>query len=398
MTLALHYPGIRIYPEQYKGSAGGCIDGAVKYAHAPMGAYQVEAYQNSTHAFEFVFNTAHRRRDGYHYWNSYGFHRGDPDSEFMNRMIMDWRYVLKHKPKKPLRSLAFLTEYDGTDDVFSCTEMEKGRAYVLYNRCESASGLLHECSREAGLPNGFALKPETLADLMADECDVLVIPSMKHADAQTIAEIRRLYEAGVNLIGLFDVSGLEDLFGVKRAPAEAEIHTVGYGGETEAVYSRTGRFEYACAGAEAVMTANGNLPALLATGRTLLINTDVENLGSEEPRRVNGSNGYHMVGRLIREALKEQLARISSPLVRGRNVGVTLFESEKGKTVLLAIDYSPFDNAPKGVKEAAVEVSMPGISGAGSDADLFAGMKGGEVKELRFPILPHGFVFVELEG
>lgn len=398
MTLALHYPGIRIYPEQYKGSAGGCIDGAVKYAHAPMGAYQVEAYQNSTHAFEFVFNTAHRRKDGYHYWNDYGFHRGDPDSEFMNRMIMDWRYVLKHKPKKPLRSLAFLTEYDGTDDVFSCTEMEKGRAYVLYNRCESASGLLHECSREAGLPNGFALKPETLADLMADECDVLVIPSMKHADEQTIYEIRRLYEAGVNLIGLFDVSGLEDLFGVKRAPAEAEIHTVEYGGETEAVYSRTARFEYACAGAEAVMTANGNLPALLATGRTLLINTNVENLGSEEPRRVNGSNGYHMVGRLIREALKEQLARISSPLVRGRNVGVTLFESEKGKTVLLAIDYSPFDNAPKGVKEAAVEVSMPGISGAGSDAELFAGMKGGEVKELRFPILPHGFVFVELEG
>lgn len=397
MTLALHYPGSRIYPEQYKGSPGGCIDGAVKYAHAPMGAYTMEAYQNSTHAFEFVFNTAHRRTDGYHYWDDYGFHRSDYVNEFMNRLIMDWRYAVENKPAKPLRSMAFVADYDAADDVFSGTTMENGKKYTLYNRCGSASGLLHECSREAGLPNGFALKRGTLSDLSANECDVLVIPGLKNADAQTIREIRRLYEAGVNLIGLFDVSGLEDLFGVVKSPAEEEIHTIEYRGQIEAVYSRTGRFEYASAGAEPVMTANGSRPAMLATSRTLLINTDVENLGSEEPRRVNGSNGYHMVGRLIRKALKERLVSLSSPLVRGDNVGVTLFESKAGKTMLLAIDYSAFDNAPKGEKEAVVRVSLPGVCNAKSDAELFVGRKNGEVKELRFPILPHGFVFVELE-
>lgn len=398
MTLALQYPGARIYPEQYKGSAGGCVDGAVKYAHAPMGAYALEAYQNSTHAFEFVFNTAHRRKDGYHYWNSYGFHRSDYSSEFMNRLILDWRYAVENKPRKPLRSLAFIADYDAADDVFSGTVKENGTTYALYNRCESASGLLHECSREGGVPNGFALQFDTLADISADECDVLVVPSLKNADARTVGEIRRLYEAGVNLIGLFDATGLEDIFGVEKSPVEAEIHTVEYGGRSEAVYSRMSRFEYASAGSETVMTANGDIPALLATDRTLLLNTDVENLGSEEPRRVNCSNGYHIVGRLIREALKERIVRISSPLVKGRNVGVTLFEDEAGRTMLLAIDYSSFDNTPKESKEAVVEMNLPGIRGAKSDAELFVGKKDGEVRELRFPILPHGFVFVELEG
>ena len=241
------------------------------------------------------------------------------------------------------------------------------------------------------------MKWDVLGDMSADECDVLVIPSLKNADAKTVAEIRRLYEAGVNLIGLFDVTGLEDIFGVVKEPGEAEIHTVEYNGQTEAVYSRTAGFGYVPAGAETVMTANGKIPAILATGRTLLLNTDVENLGSEEPRRVNGSNGYHMVGRLIRRALKDGLTRLSNPLVMGRNTGVTLFESEAGKTVLLAIDYSPFDNAPKAEKEAVVAVNLPGIRGAKSDAELFVGKKGGEVRELRFPIMPHGFVFVELE-
>ncbi len=397
MTLMLHYPGSRIYPEQYKGSAGGCIDGAVKYAHAPMGAYHLDAYQNSTHAFEFVFNTAHRRKDGYHYWDDYGFHRSDYSNEFMNQLIMDWRYALENKPKKPLRSLAFVVDYDSADDVFSGTVMEKDTKYALYNRCESASGFLHECSRESGIPNGFALKLDTLKDMDADECDVLVIPSLKNVDKKIIGEIRRLYEAGVNLIGLFDVTGLEDIFGVVKAPADAEIQTVEYTDQAEAVYSRTGRFEYVSAGAETVMTVNGGIPAILATDRTLLINTDVENLGSEEPRRVNSSNGYHMVGKLIREALKEQMVRLSAPLVKGGNVGVTLFESEAGKTMLLAIDYSSYDNAPKTEKEAVVEVNMPGISNAKSDIELFVGRKDGEVRELRFPIRSHGFVFVELE-
>lgn len=57
MTVLLYFPALAIYPELYTGSRGGCIDGAVKYAHAPMGDYDCPPYQNATLAFEYVYNT-----------------------------------------------------------------------------------------------------------------------------------------------------------------------------------------------------------------------------------------------------------------------------------------------------------------------------------------------------
>ncbi len=396
MTLCLHFPGARIYPEQYKGSPGGCIDGAVKYAHAPMGAYSVEPYQNSTHAFEYVFNTACRTEDGWRYWDNYGFHRSDVTDDFMNRLIRDWYYAVEYRPERPLRSMAFAADFDDADEVFSETVTEKRRKYAMYNRSETAFGLLHECSREAGLPNGFAVLRRTLGKLTASDCDVLVLPSLASASDREKAEIRRLYDEGVNLIGMFDVSGLEDLFGVRKEAREADICTVEYGGEKESVYGRHARFAYAPDTARVVLTADGELPAILSGERTLLINTDIENLGSEDTAKTNASNAYHIVGRLLRACLEAETKRLSRPMAKGENVGVTLFRTAKGKMVLLAIDYTPFDNAERAEKQAVVRLELPQITRAVSDEKLWIGKKNGVIRELRFAIRPHGFVFIEL--
>ena len=125
MTVMLHTPQLRLYPEQYGGSRGGCIDGAVKFAHAPMGDYELPPYRNSTHAFEYVFNTPYRTPEGFRYWDNYGFHRSNCTSPFMDRLIRDWKYVVRYQPGRPLRTLGFVADYHICDDAFTVFPKEE---------------------------------------------------------------------------------------------------------------------------------------------------------------------------------------------------------------------------------------------------------------------------------
>jgi len=396
MALTLHHPQLKLYPEQYSGGMGGCIDGAVKYAHAPMGAYSIRYDQNSTHAFEFAFNTACKDQNGWRYWNHYGFHRSGLHGEYIDQLVKDWRFVLEHKPARPLRSIAFLMEFDHEEDRFRATPYEKRAFCAFTNPSESAMGLLYECGRESGIPNGFALNWEALKTLTAADCDVLALPSMKNAPKSAVKKVRQLFEEGVNLVALSDITGLEDLFGVKQQALEETVYTVSYEEKSDSVYPMDACFRYVSAGAAVVMNANGSIPAMLATDRTLLLNTDPECLGSEDPRKVNVSQGYHLVGNLLRAAMCRELVRLSKPLAKGENVGVTLFRTQAGKLVLLAIDYSPYDDSESKEKEAVVSLSLPGITAVQSCREILTGRKAGQIRELRFPIRPHEAVFIEL--
>ena len=87
---------------------------------------------------------------------------------------------------------------------------------------------------------------------------------------------------------------------------------------------------------------------------------------------------------------------LSNLLALGENVGVTLFETEDNRKMLLAMDYTPFDNKEHSGKEAIVKINMGGVSDAKSDRELFVGKKDGIVKELRFNIREHESVFIVL--
>lgn len=394
MTILLHSPRLTVYPEQYGGSRGGCIDGAVKFAHAPMGDYSIEAYMNSTHAYEYVFNTAHRLTDGYHYWNTYGFHRGA--NPIVNDLVKDWRYVIENKPKKPMRSTAFLAEYSNREEVFKVYDVDDNthNCYIM-NQSEAGHGVIFECTREAGISNGFALKYDVLADMKADECDVLVLPSLKYATEQVIEEIRRLYNEGVNLIAVSDVTGLEDIFGVKKAERTVRLSAVLYSGETEYVRPNDAKLMYISDGAKAVMTSDTGEELMFKTDRTAIINTDVVNLGGADSRYMCHANTVHIIGRLLRKSLKSILRELSAPLAIGMNVGTTLFETEDGRIMLLVIDYTPFDNADHGIREAVVELNMESVTEIKSEREMFVGRKDGKISEIRFDIKPHESVFIE---
>lgn len=391
MTLLLNHNDLAIYPELYSGSRGGCIDGAVKNAHAPMGEYTCSPHQNSTLALEYVFNTAYKTENGFAYWNKYGFHRGVETSEYMNDFVRNWHYVAEHKPKKPLRSIAYIVDYSGDENIYTSE-------FFSFNQSESAQTILHECARESGIPNGFGIKPEALLSLTEKDCDLLVIPSLKNADDSTISAIRRLYNAGVNLIALSDVSTLCDIFGVEKAPVEETVVSVEYGEMQENVVSTTATFKYRPTTASVCVTANESLPVIIKTKRTALINTTMFSLGcGEKSKTTCYATGVFVVGEVIRKALSDTVTKLSNPLVFGENVGTTLFEDESGSLMLFAVNYTPFDNQEEKPIEAVVKINLPDITEVSSDILVKAAKIDGKIKELRFDILPHGFAFIKLK-
>lgn len=395
MTFLLHCPGLVIYPEQYSGSDGGCIDGAVKFAYSPMGKYDTPAYFNSTHAFEYVFNTPYRSEDGYHYWTSYGFHRRDHEPEVADKLTRDWKTVIDNKPAKPLRTMAMITEYFDEEDVFNGEILSLHGYTEFTNVSEAGHGYIYDCVREAGLNSPFALKFETLSSLNADECDVLVLPTLKYASKEIVSEIRRLYESGVSLVAVSDVCGLEDIFGVKENSQKAWITELCTDDESELIYPNEAPFKYEADGAQTIMTAENGIPVLLKKERALLINAPVSKLGHECFEGREGKTKSNL-SELLRNTLKKELISLSSPLVLGENFGVTLFESEKGNTQLLAIDYSPYDNRKISKREAVIKINIPTKEISSEREFTSVRDKDGNIKEIRFKVLPHESVMFRL--
>ncbi len=395
MTFLLHCPDLVIYPEQYSGSDGGCIDGGVKFAYAPMGKYDTPLYFNSTHAFEYVFNTPHRTKDGYRYWSSYGFHRRDHEPEMADRLTRDWKTVIDNKPCRPLRTMAMITEYFDEEDFFSAENLTLHGYTVFSNVSEEGHGYVFDCVRESGLNSPFAIKSETLSSLNENECDVLVIPTLKYASKETVSEIRRLYECGVSLIAVSDVCGLEDIFGVRENNRKERITELCTAKGNELIFPNEAEFKYDADGAQTVMASENGTPVLLRNKGTLLINAPVSKLGYEcfEGREGKTKNN---VSELLRRTLKEEMIKLSSPLILGENVGITLFESEKGNTQLLAIDYSAYDNRNITEREAVVRINFP-IKEALSDRSFVSVRdKNGNITEIRFKILAHEAVMFRL--
>lgn len=396
MTILLYCPELVLYPEQYKGGPGGCIDGAVKFSHAPMGAYDMPQYFNTTHAFEFVFNTPRKTPEGYRYWNTYGFHRPDFPAELWNRLVREWKTAVDCRPAKPMRTMAMITEYYDGEDIFDGSIIEYHGHTTLYNRSEEAHGYIYECAREAGLNAPFAMKFDSLDDLDESECDVLVVPTLKYADKEKAEKIRELYGRGVALFAVSDVDGLEDIFGVKAFQCKKHIDTlVCSDGRKEEIYPNDADFKYVSDGAEVILASADGTPVLMRNGNAVLLNAAVSTLGHECFLGAAGK-GRKNVSVLLRETLKKVLRDISDYEIIGDNVGITYFEAEDGRRHLLCIDYSEYTNSCKNEKLAVVKLNGC-IKDISSERD-FCTVRDldGNICELRFNIKVHESVMFDL--
>lgn len=225
----------------------------------------------------------------------------------------------------------------------------------------------------------------------------MVIPSLRNASNEQIKNIKRLYDQGVALIALSDITGLEEILGVEKRPISQTVTTLYSHGKKENIYNTVANFGYAPKNASAIMTVNGDVPVILATSRTALINTSLLSLGCSDPRKIVETKGAYCVSELTRQVIIDEVRGLSSPMVLGENVGVTLYEDVQGNTVLFAVDYSPYDNKTHSEHEAIVRIELDDILSAKGCANVKCARVGGYVREIRFDIQPHGYAFIALE-
>ena len=339
-TTLTNAPRLTIYPEQYTTSRGGIIDGAVYFAHPPIGAYRVPLWFNTTHAREYVYNTPIKTPDGFRYWSTYGFMNADFSPEETEAFVRDWGYVLKHKPERPLKATVFISSFTDADDRY---EGSYPGWRAEYNISEEGVGYLYETSRLLGLPHGFFANWDALDTLNATDIDLLVLPSTEGLAPEKLQKLRELYRAGVALFAVSRVDGLEDIFGVEYAPETQKIYQVSVNGETEAVYPYQESALYRAAGADCLMTA-AEMPAVLQKGRAALLNVPCRSIGRTYFYRKD-DNGRDSNSKLLRRVVSEVLNDLSVPLAKSDGCGITLFRDTEGRDMLLAIDYSRHDES-----------------------------------------------------
>lgn len=338
----VHSPNLVIYPEQYKSSRGGCIDGAVYFANPPVGGYIMPAWFNTTLTREYVYNTARKTQEGFAYWNTYGFMKGDLTDQDIDPFIRDWKYVLQYQPKRPARSAVYICEFDRTDDGF---EKDFPGWRAPYNISEEGIGYLYETSRLAGLPSGFFASWESFLTITADDTDLVILPSTVSASAAVLAHIRALHEAGVSIIAVSRIDGLEDLFGVRYAPQEIHYCGIETGTEHENVYPYEAVAGYEADDAETLMSADGT-PLIFKNGNTVLFNISPAVIGRSY-FFAGVESARSSVSTLLRKTCIRLMCECSSPIARtsDERCGITVFEDTHGNQMLLVIDYSVHDQS-----------------------------------------------------
>ena len=143
-----------------------------------------------------------------------------------------------------------------------------------------------------------------------------------------------------------------------------------------------------------VLAVAGDEPLVLRNRNALLLNAPVLDIGYECFEGFAGKAKKN-VSPLMKKSLIQMLRELAHPDVLGENVGTTLFTTTKGETVLMAIDYTPFDNMEHIKRSAIVSINIDGIKDIASDREIVQVRDhAGELRELRFDILPHETVFI----
>ena len=343
-TMLAKIPELVFYPEQYKASIGGCIDGHVKFANPPLGKYGMPLWFNTTLAREYVYNSAVKTKDGYSFWDTYGFMHGDYPQEQDDAFIKDWKYILRHKPLKMKKSPIFFAEFPKWESRVESDFCTEQNWRVFLNSSEEGIAHLYETARLFGLPMGAYAPWDALDTLTENDTDLIILPTTVGLSEKRLQKLRKLYKNGVSLFAVSRVDGLEDLFGVEYSPEEKRIYTLEAEGITEDIYPYSDTFNYRSKGAECVMTASGN-PVYFTYGRTALLNVAAYSVGrihfKEHPylgRTTNSPLYFDVTARL--------LYKLTSPFATAeKELGVTLFEDESGNDMLFAVDYSRYDGS-----------------------------------------------------
>lgn len=342
-TIKLEWENVRISPELYDSMPKGCPDGAVAFANPPLGSINVQPYQTITQLYEYLYNTAIFENGRFRYWTDKILMMTDyvnlePEKRY-KIFLKAWRNYLNNKPKNSLGRIAYITEYDSTDDkraVQICNN-------AIYNLSQAGMSVVHEVCAENGLPQGFVMKFNEIERLSSVNTDLIIIPSLLNVDDSIKNKIRELYNSGVSLIAVSDVSGLEDVFGVEKCEMKKRISKLCYKGKDEIVYPYTAEIRYRATEKAKSLVLSDDCSIICRKNNAFLINCSLSEVGIDSFPFATAERAN--ISSLIKEAIADYIKDVTEPQVCvNNNCGVVFAQTENDEYILLLTDYSPYKN------------------------------------------------------
>ncbi len=336
MSLKAEFGNIRFAPELYDTFDVGCPDGYVVYGNPPMAYCPVKPYQTVTQIYEYLYNAVYYKDGAFHYWNDesmmmYGMYNTDAEERF-HTVIKAWGEYRENMPKKPCRTTAYLYRLTPDDTRANLKERH------AYNKAEICMYYLYELAAKSGVPSGFITK--TLEGITPDMVGMLVLPSTKTLTKEEIQAVRDLHKKGVTLFATSDVEGLEDIFGVKYAPAKMTGNCLFANEVREDVAPFEDVFTYVSDGAKALITTDTNGVVLFENDGAYLMNVCLSDVGMETFAKLAYTIGRVNVSTTIRKVCGEILKHHANHVAYAdENCGINVLETENGDTILHLTDY-----------------------------------------------------------
>lgn len=343
-TMKLFDPEHTLYPEIFGNTHAYSADGVVRTSNPPFGERMPPEFWGGTQSREYALTCVWRDESGFRYWRDDGFMLRDFPESHTIAFADDWGDVVRHRPSAPLYAPCAVADFSLEETRFDDAPLASGNRMDPVNVSESGVSYIVGRIRESGIPSAYASHFGILRQLKPGECPLVILPSMKYAPAGTAEAVRRLYAEGTALAAVGDVTGLEDLFGVRPGNTAERITLLRRDRSTESVVPTVVKTHYLPDGAQSLLEGDGGTPLLLAHGRTMLLNADVSLLGREIfPERF--VEGMPSLSRLLAEAVSDRLRILCEDLPVLGGSGLTVYRDENGRTVLFVVNYANEDPA-----------------------------------------------------
>jgi hypothetical protein len=222
-TMKVLDPGLRVFPEFYS-EGGWAGDPGVYYGNPPTGRLNSSPGLWRKRLFEYAYAAVWFADKGFEYWTDNGIHVPLADMKRLHTLLRTWGTIRRIRPTRPLRTAAFVfsmdaclkhPDYLATAPAGPAHSTESLEGEDVFNTAEECTAFAYEQARADGQLAGFVVRMDCLRQLNPADVTVLVLPPLVGMDTETLDAIRSLHHRGVNLVGFEDVSGLEDLFGVR---------------------------------------------------------------------------------------------------------------------------------------------------------------------------------------
>ena len=377
--IKMTYPGLRLYPEMYTPFGDSCGDAAVGRAWPDAGVWDLADFPTRAsvkRALEFVYAAVWHDGEEFNYWRDYGFHTRIWERERYEALLKTWGFVDKVKAACPLKANAFICNEACCENHVVYYDEFPGDEHEplgdLFNTAEESIAYAYEMSRNAGQNAGFVADFKSLEKLESCDIDTLVIPPLTKISQKDLCNIRRLHEQGVSLLAFKDVSGLEDLFGVKE-DEERQVNNITVNkvlrnnplmklaNITEYTEHRACKGKYRSAGADVLL--DGEIPVLF-TNKTKWGKTALFNIPPTVVRRQDQYNrvcyGRDSISQLINKSTQLILKYLSKPVVETDAGKIIAFNDIKGDAhIIIEEDAHPM---PAITIKPLINLSLPGMS------------------------------------